>query len=38
MTPKAQSTAARRIAELAPIIPVLVIDDVAHRPPARPKR
>lgn len=33
MTPKAQSTAARRIAELAPIIPVLVIDDVAHARP-----
>lgn len=33
MTPKAQSAAAREIAALAPIIPVLVIDDLAHARP-----
>ena len=33
MTPKAQSAAARAIAALAPIIPVLVIEDVAHARP-----
>ena len=33
MTPKDQSAAARQIAALAPIIPVLVIDDLAHARP-----
>lgn len=33
MTPKAQSAATRQIAGLAPIIPVLVIDDAAHARP-----
>lgn len=33
MTPAAQSLAARRIAALAPIIPVLVVDDAAHAQP-----
>ncbi|WP_224814648.1 bifunctional 4-hydroxy-2-oxoglutarate aldolase/2-dehydro-3-deoxy-phosphogluconate aldolase [Hasllibacter sp. MH4015] len=33
MTPAAQSVEARRIAELAPIIPVLVVEDVAHARP-----
>ena len=33
MTPKAQSAAAREIAGLAPIIPVLVIEDAAHAVP-----
>lgn len=33
MTPQAQSLAAHRIAALAPIIPVLVVNDVAHAMP-----
>ncbi|OAN68237.1 keto-deoxy-phosphogluconate aldolase [Jannaschia sp. EhC01] len=33
MTPQAQSLAAHRIAALAPIIPVLVVNDVAHAAP-----
>jgi len=33
MSPKAQSAAARELAALAPIIPVLVVDDVAHANP-----
>jgi 2-dehydro-3-deoxyphosphogluconate aldolase/(4S)-4-hydroxy-2-oxoglutarate aldolase len=33
MTPQAQSVAAHRIAALAPIIPVLVVDDPAHAAP-----
>lgn len=33
MTPQAQSLEARRIAGLAPIIPVLVVDDPAHAAP-----
>lgn len=33
MTPAAQSLAGKRIAALAPIIPVLVVDDAAHAQP-----
>ncbi|MDG3040095.1 bifunctional 4-hydroxy-2-oxoglutarate aldolase/2-dehydro-3-deoxy-phosphogluconate aldolase [Roseicyclus marinus] len=33
MTPKAQSAATREIAALAPIIPVLVVEDLAHARP-----
>ncbi len=33
MTPQAQSVEARRIAALAPIIPVLVVEDAAHAAP-----
>ncbi len=33
MTPAEQSAAAIRICQLAPVVPVLVIDDVAHAAP-----
>lgn len=33
MTPSQQSTAARAICQMAPVVPVLVIDDLAHAAP-----
>ncbi len=33
MTPELQSAAARKICQLAPVVPVLVIDDLAHAAP-----
>ena len=33
MTPQEASTAAEKICRLAPVIPVLVVEDVAHEAP-----